>query len=284
MSSIVDIHPHVISDDETRYPPAPLFGKRSEWSKERPSTVEALISQMDAAGVARAAVVHSSTTYGYDNRYVADACAAFPDRLLAVGSVDVLQPDAPREIRRWVERGIGGLRLFTGGSTKAVDPSALDDPRSFTSWKACAELDLPMCIQTGVIGFPQVEAMARRFPDVKIVLDHLGRPDLSDGTPYANARPLFALAALPNVYLKLTPRTFLDVRSGEATPQTFFPLLVDAFGAKRLAWGSNYPSSVGSLADILGMAQSSLACLQPADRDWIFGKTAAMLYPGLTGV
>ena len=34
--NIVDIHPHIISDDETRYPPAPLFGKRSDWSQERP--------------------------------------------------------------------------------------------------------------------------------------------------------------------------------------------------------------------------------------------------------
>ena len=47
---IIDIHPHIISDDEQRYPPAPLFGKRSNWSQERPNTVESLIGAMDAAG------------------------------------------------------------------------------------------------------------------------------------------------------------------------------------------------------------------------------------------
>jgi hypothetical protein len=41
--NIIDIHPHIISNDESRYPPAPLFGKRSDWSQERPNTVEALI-------------------------------------------------------------------------------------------------------------------------------------------------------------------------------------------------------------------------------------------------
>src|ERR1700749_2811133 len=94
MTSIVDIHPHIISDDETRYPPAPLFGKRSDWSQERPCLVESLIAAMDEAGVAKAAVVHSSTTYGFDNSYVVDACNRYSDRLIAVGSVDVLAPDA----------------------------------------------------------------------------------------------------------------------------------------------------------------------------------------------
>ena len=42
--NIIDIHPHIISDDEKRYPPAPLFGKRSDWSKESPTTAESLIA------------------------------------------------------------------------------------------------------------------------------------------------------------------------------------------------------------------------------------------------
>jgi L-fuconolactonase len=76
----IDTHPHIISDDTSRYPLAPLFGKRSDWSQERPTTVETLIAAMDEAGVTKAAVVHSSTTYGYDNSYVVDGCAKFPDR------------------------------------------------------------------------------------------------------------------------------------------------------------------------------------------------------------
>ena len=279
--SIVDIHPHIISDDESRYPPAPLFGKRSDWSKERPTTVETLIAAMDEAGVARAAVVHSSTTYGFDNSYVVDGCAKYAERLVAVGSVDVLQADAPQVIRGWAERGLAGLRLFTGGSTKDFDPSELDDPSSFPAWELCGELGLPMCIQTGPIGLPQVTALARRFPNVRIVLDHLARPEVADGAPYAKAQSLFDLAELPNIYLKLTPRIFGDVKKDQASAETFFPRVVDAFGAQRLAWGSNYPTSPGTLADILATAQAGLACLSEADRAWIFGDTARRLYPAL---
>ncbi|MBV7538695.1 amidohydrolase [Duganella sp. sic0402] len=281
MASIVDIHPHIISDNEQAYPPAPLFGKRSDWSQERPSTVESLIAAMDAAGVAKAAVVHSSTTYGFDNSYVVDGCKQFQDRLVAVGSVDVLAEDATQRILEWKARGLAGLRLFTGGSTKEFDPSELDDPRSFPAWELCAELNIPMCIQTGPIGLPQVTALAKRFPKVKIILDHLGRPDVLDGPPYTNAKSMFDLAPLENIYFKLTPRIFGDVKKEKASADTFFPAVLKAFGAQRLAWGSNFPTSPGTLADILATAQQGLASLSDDDRAWIFEKTAKQLYPSL---
>jgi predicted TIM-barrel fold metal-dependent hydrolase len=280
--NIIDIHPHIISDDEKRYPPAPLFGKRSDWSQERPNTVEALIGAMDEAGVAKSAVVHSSTTYGFDNSYVVDGCNQYKDRLIAVGSVDMLADDVAAVIKGWADKGLAGLRIFTGGSTKDFDPSELDNPRSFRAWEMLAELRLPMCIQTGPVGLPQVRMLAERFPAVNIILDHLARPDVLDGPPYANAAGLFALRDLPNVYMKLTPRIFGDVKKEKASADTFFPRVVETFGAQRLAWGSNFPTSPGTLSEILVTAQESLACLSADDREWIFGKTAQKLYPALS--
>lgn len=278
---IIDIHPHIVSDDEKRYPPAPLFGKRSDWSKEHPNTVESLIAEMDAAGVAKAAVVHSSTTYGFDNSYVLDGCARYPDRLVAVGSVDVLDDNVVATIHALKDKGLAGLRIFTGGSTKDFDPSELDNPKSFRAWEALAELGLPMCIQTGPIGLPQVRMLAKKFPTVNIILDHLARPIVADGPPYKEAASLFEMADLPNIYLKLAPRIFNDARKDKASPETFFPRLVEAFGADRMAWGSNFPTSPGSVAEILATAQACLASLSGEERAWVFGGTAKKLYPKL---
>lgn len=280
-SSFVDIHPHVISDDEGRYPPAPLFGKRSDWSQERPCTVDTLIAAMDEAGVDKAAVVHSSTTYGFDNSYVVDSCNRFPNRLVAVGSVDILAPDAVATIRGWVGRGLMGLRVFTGGSTKDFDASELDDPRVYPAWELLSELGLTMSIQTGPVGLGAVAALAKRFPNVPIILDHLGRPDVTDGPPYEAAASLFALAEIPSIYLKLTPRIMGDCVKGAASPETLFPALVETFGAKRMAWGSNFPTSEGTLSEILATAKDRLASLSDEDRSWIFARTAQTLYPHL---
>ena len=277
----IDIHPHIISDDEKRYPPAPLFGKRSDWSQERPSTVESLIAAMDDAGVAKAAVVHSSTTYGFDNAYVVDGCNQYADRLVAVGSVDMLDDNVEAVIRDWADKRLAGLRIFTGGSTKDFDPSELENPKAFRAWEVLSEIGLPMCIQTGAIGLPQVRMLAEKFPKVNIILDHLGRPDVLDGPPYRNAQSLFDMADLPNLYMKLTPRIFGDVQKDKASAETFFPRVAESFGARRMAWGSNFPTSPGTLKEILATAQAGLACLSEADREWVFGKTAQQLYPAL---
>jgi predicted TIM-barrel fold metal-dependent hydrolase len=109
----------------------------------------------------------------------------------------------------------------------------------------------------------------------------MARPVLDDGAPYAAASSLFELAKIPTVYLKLTPRSFIESRNGRATPETFFPLLVSKFGASRLAWGSNYPSSEGSLPELKALATSALKTLPQADQEWIFYRTAQSLYPVL---
>jgi L-fuconolactonase len=279
--TFIDIHPHIISSDTDRYPHSPLFGKQSDWSKERPVTPHGLIAAMDEAQVQKAAIVQSSTCYGFDNSYVVDAIAEFPARFTGVGSVDLLQPDAPERIRDWVKRGITGLRLFTGGSTQAFDASTLDDERSFPSWALCADLGLSICIQTDPVGLTQVAGLAKRYPKVRIVLDHLGRPDVTDGAPYKKAATLFALSPFENIYLKLTPRIFGDVKRGGASAETFFPRLVSEFGGNRLAWGSNFPASEKSMKENLSAARSCLACLSTEDQSWIFAKTAQRLYPAL---
>jgi predicted TIM-barrel fold metal-dependent hydrolase len=277
----IDIHPHIIANDTARYPLAPLGGHQSDWSRTRPVTVAQLIAAMDEAGVQKAAIVQASTCYGHDNSYVADAVAAHPGRFTGVFSVDVLASDAPQRMREWRGCGLTGMRLFTFGSTMSEQANWLDDPKTYPAWACAGELGLSICLQMSAKAIPQAIAMARRFPDVRIVLDHCARPELADGPPYDAAASLFALASCANIYLKLTPRIFAEARRGKAAPETFFPRLVSSFGASRLAWGSNYPSSEGTLPQLLATARDSLKCLAAGDRDWIFARTAQSLYPAL---
>src|SRR6201997_5603155 len=114
---VIDIHPHIVSPDTQRYPLAPLGGVQSTWSSEQPTTYQQLLKAMDDAGVDKAAIVHSSTAYGYDNSYVADAVEAVPSRFTGVFSIDVTAPDAVQKMDYWIGRGSTGMRLFTTGST-----------------------------------------------------------------------------------------------------------------------------------------------------------------------
>jgi L-fuconolactonase len=280
-SKTIDIHPHVIANDEKRYPSAPLGGHQSDWSRARPVTTDEMIAAMDEAGVDKSALVQASTCYGHDNSYVADAVAAHPDRFTGVFSVDVLAPDAPQRMRHWRSRNLTGMRLFTIGSTMTTQAEWIDDPRVYPAWETAGDLGIPVCMQMSRQAFPQLVNLVRRFPQVRVILDHLARPVLEDGPPYAAAASLFELAQYPRIYLKVTPRTFTECRNGKATPETFFAKLVGEFGASRIAWGSNYPASEGPLKNLLAVARASVASLPQSDRDWIFAMTAQSLYPAL---
>lgn len=278
---IFDIHPHVISDDTERYPPKPVRGKQSEWSKERPLTFEELVSQMDEAGVAKAAIVQSSTFYGFNNAYLADSIATNPSRFTGVCSIDVLATDAIQVLKGWMRRGMTGLRLFTGGSNLPIDASWLDDPRSFPVWEFAADEGLSICIQTSPVGLPQVRNLLERFPKTNVVLDHVARPKLDDGPPYRDAQSLFDLAIFPNLFLKITPRTFALSQTGKSTPEAFFGALVSAFGADHIAFGSNLPANEGTMVEVVAEARRCLASLAEADRAMILSGTAKRLYPAL---
>jgi L-fuconolactonase len=281
MSSIIDIHPHVIATDTKRYPLAPLGGTQSTWSRDRPTSYETMIKEMDAAGVAKSAIVQASTAYGHDNTYVAEAIAAYPQRFTGVFSVDVLAPDAVEKMKHWIGRGFSGMRLFTTGSTMPGQATWFDDPRSYPAWEYAGAAGLPVCMQMTPQGFPQLRGLMERFPKVRIILDHLARPKLVDGPPFAADQPFFDLAKYGQVFLKVTPVNVDAKDWGKATPESFFGAVITVFGASRIAWGSNFPATAGPLSDILKRAQAAFAFASAAEREWIFGKTAQVLYPRL---
>src|ERR1700761_7963539 len=259
MSQVIDIHPHIVSPDTARYPLAPLGGTQSTWSSERPTTYQTLLDAMDAAGVANAAIVHSSTAYGYDNSYVADAVAAEPVRFTGVYSIDVLAPDAVKTFDYWLGRGCTGMRLFTTGSTLPDQATWFVDPKTYPFWEHAAAKNIPVCMQMKQEGLPLLRQIMDRFPKVTMILDHLTRVSCEDGPPYSAAAELFAIPEYPQVFLKVTPMNISPRSWGKATPESFFGKVIDPFGASRIAWGSNFPNSLGTLSEILSAARQAFA-------------------------
>ncbi len=278
--ALIDIHSHVISTDEKRYPRAPIGGNQSDWSQKRPVSIDQMVAAMDKTGVDRSVLVQASTCYGHDASYVADALAAHPKRFTGVFSADVLAPDAREKMKFWMSKGFTGMRLFTAGST--MDQADwLDDPRSFPAWELAQAESLPVCLQMTAKAIPQLLGLLKCFPRVRVALDHCARPNVEDGPPYANAASLWSLAPYENVFLKISPHNFHGVRKGKATPETFFAKLIAEFGARRIAWGSNYPTHEGSLSELLQLGRDSLKVASTEDKEWIFGRTTQTLYPAL---
>jgi predicted TIM-barrel fold metal-dependent hydrolase len=278
---IFDIHPHVIAADHERYPFDNVHGHVESFVTERPVTAEQMLAEMDEAGIAMSALVQFSLAYGYDNRYVADSAEAHPERFAAVCSVDVRAPDAPERLRYWIrERRLDGLRVFASFGTMAQDSNWLADPVTYPAWEAALELGIPVCVMMKSESIPVLAKVVKRYPQLRIVLDHMGVPPTDGGPPFRAAEAFWALADGPNVYLKLTSSNI--TRFGQAgVTEPFVRRCIELFGANRIAWGSNYPTWEGPLSKLVRWAQEELAFLSAAESEAIFSGTARLLYPKL---
>jgi predicted TIM-barrel fold metal-dependent hydrolase len=186
------------------------------------------------------------------------------------------------QVKHWKEAGMSGMRVFIAGHTAAADHSVrLDDPRSFPVWDYISEHKIPMCVQLRADGLPQLEALLKQFPKAIVLLDHFARPLLEEGAPYVQAASLFALAQYENLNFKFTTHNVRESKEGKSTQAAFAKAVVGAFGANRIAWGSNFPASAGGLTQHLQEALEATASLTLEEQRWIYSGTAHALYPDL---
>jgi L-fuconolactonase len=279
---IVDAHPHVIAADRERYPFSPLAGSVPDWVLAGLPR-EGYAAALDAAGIARAVLVQGSMGYGFDNSYVADSAAAQPERFAGVGAIDLGAPETPERMTTWCrERGLSGFRIFLTAPGMGSEAFALlDDPRTFAVWETARALGVPMKLQVRPAAFPRIAQLAQRFPDVDLIIDHCAMVALDDGPPFAKATSFFGLARYPRVNVLFSDHTIRGSSQGSSTPRAFFERAVATFGADRMLWGSNFPSSKGSVKELLAISQAALAFLPESDRAAMFGGTARRLYPKL---
>lgn len=281
---IVDTHPHLLADDEEKYPVRPLGGVRSKWSEGVTLTAEEFLRLLDDAGVEKSTLVQASTVHGTDNSYCADSVEKYPNRFAGVACIDAGEADAPDQLTYWIsERGMHGMRLFVAGST-IDDPAQIDDPSTFPTWDRARSLGIPVDVQLRADGVPPLFNLLEIYTDVPMILDHLAHPQMEGPPPYEATKTFFGLAKYPNLYLKLTSSTLNHLKE-RVDVQTFMEAVVETFGANRIMWGSNYPGSHGSSAapyrELLDQGRHALATLSQEDQDQIFGGTAMSLYPSL---
>jgi hypothetical protein len=117
-----------------------------------------------------------------DDRYVADYVAAHPDKLIGYLSVDPTQHDWQREMHAGhQELGLRGIKLLPMYAGFRPDDESLDP-----LWSYAARHHLPVLLHTGTTFISQavldctlprhLDRVAIRFPEVKIIMAHLGHP------------------------------------------------------------------------------------------------------------
>jgi len=196
-----------------------------------------------------------------------------------VGWVDFESTVAPAEIDR----------LAAHPKLKGFRPMIQDIPNP--EWMLCAAIG-PTIARLQHLGLafdalvkPPHLAPLRRFlplyPELWVVIDHGAKPDIAHGAFEDWAQEMRELAADPRVCCKISGLVT------EAAPgwrpddlARYLDLLLEAFGPRRLMWGSDWP-----VVDLAGgydrwriAALDYLARLGEEERAAILGGTAAEFY------
>jgi L-fuconolactonase len=287
---LIDAHAHIVSSDLSTYPVAPLAGDLRAGSLDDPLTAERLIGELETSHVTRAVVIQRAHIYGYDNSYLVDSCEGNPDQLAAVCCLDAEAAGAGDALTDLVvNHGVVGVRLTVpvgspAGGQPGTDWFAAESARAV--WRAAAELDVPLCLHlfrwNRDESLPVLAELMRQFPDVNVVLDHVANAEIEVGlSSFPGQAELLQLVEIPRLYVKVAGLNFARLVGSPVSPSALMVYLVRHFGASRVLWGSDVTQTPGNYADLVAGARASVADLSADDADWVLGRTAAGLYPGI---
>jgi len=153
---------------------------------------------------------------------------------------------------------------------------------------ARAGLSLDMCVRARQL--PELrQALERLFeavPDARVVLDHLGKPDIkahdADITGGDWAKEINALSALPHVFCKLSGLP-TEAEWHAWTPEQLRPYLdhaLSAFGPSRCLFGGDWPvvELAGGYARWQAVVASALDHLPSEEQAEVWAQTARDVY------
>jgi predicted TIM-barrel fold metal-dependent hydrolase len=163
-----------------------------------------------------------------------------------------------------------------------LDPAWLDRPDARRGAQVIADAGLALDLVIRSHQLPAVVRLARALPDVRLVLDHLGKPPVAAGKLEPWRTDIFALAEAPNATVKLSGLVTEAQWSSWSTEQLapYCRAALEAFGPSRVMFGSDWP--VARLATTyprwLATARALTADLAADDRHAVFGGTATRTY------
>jgi L-fuconolactonase len=130
--------------------------------------------------------------------------------------------------------------------------------------------------------FGDVHVLAERFPLLRIVIDHLGKPPIGRDDMPGWERDLRTAAAAPNVLAKLSGlNTAVERKDWDV--DDLLPaceVALDCFGPDRLMCGSDWPVLLlnGDYDSVWEATRRLVDALAPGDEAALLGENAARIY------
>ncbi len=268
---IVDAQVHFWEPDRRDRP----YNGISEPNLPHPFGPEQMLPLMEDAGVDRVVIVPPGFMDPH-NDYALECAERYPDRFAVMGLLLPGDPGSAERVRAWLRQpGMLGVRTHVNARQRARWGS---DEAAEPFWAACERHEVPVAVfAAGEAAY--LEAVLTRHPALRLVLDHLGLPQIDAGFRREDLEPMRRLARYPGVAVKLST---LPARSTRGYP---FPEVHEAaraayelFGPERMVWATDHTQTLrrgrASYSEELRLWSEALDFVTEADRDLILGGTA----------
>jgi len=273
---IIDPHVHVWKHD-----PSFPFAQGAN-VPTRDAAPETLLDHMKANGVSKTVLIQV-IHYRYDNSYILDSSDRYPEQMMAVVILDAEDEATPALMRTYVkDHGLAGLRLFGAREPDGSMPW-LKSAAALKSWDVAQEFGLVMDLEVlaeggGGPSIPALITLARKYPGIRLVLDHLLEPEMDEGEHFGLDERWETLAPEKNVFFKFTSIN-LDICRESGVPATqVLRRAVDLYGADRVMWGSDIGTSSGTYKDMVQRMVDASVLLSPAERQAVFHDTGRRVF------
>ncbi len=241
-----------------------------------PADLAPLLAQ---SGVEATVLVQAAPTEA-ETAFLLDLAARTPFIAGVVGWTDLEAADAGAEIAALASNPkLAGLRPMI---QDLADDEWMLRPALAPAIEAMIAADLTFDALIKPRHLPILRRFAKRWPALRIVIDHGAKPDIAGGAFEPWASEMAAIARETGATCKLSGLA-TEAAPGFA-PSDLWPFvdaLIDAFGPGRLMWGSDWPvvnlaSDYGAWLDLASCALARR--LEPADQGQVFGLTALAVY------
>lgn len=152
----------------------------------------------------------------------------------------------------------------------------------FASLRELARRKIPYDMVVRPRHLRHVLRIIREIPDLPIVLDHMGKPDIAGGKTGDWGKTIAEIAQFPQVFCKVSGfTTQADWKNWQtADVEPFVKYILAIFGPDRLMFGSDWPicQLAGGYQRVWKSIKEVIADLNENDGHKIFGENAVRFY------
>lgn len=214
-----------------------------------------------------------------ETRYLLNLASKYDFIAGVVGWIDLLDPDLSENIPSKLENPkLLGFRHIL----QAEDPSYILNGRFIHGVQTIGNAGFTYDILVYARQLPEVVTFVRECPNQKMILDHLGKPDIKAGNLHPWKENIGKIAQSEHVYCKVSGMiTEADWSSWTYEKlKPFLDVVFQTFGVNRCVFGSDWPvcTLAGSYAQVLRIVSRYLDENYPKAHEKVFWKNAVEFY------